>query len=316
MYNDHHIMKSRLTLRSQRLYWVLSVTLCLCIHSLNAQTEITLKDSFIQKYKLRATIDANYIIDKAHPKPNPPANDGDMHVAGRSDDIGLATVAEIMNAKFETSAVNYVHQHEGENTPVKLSGAWRLWCEHAGKSEQIQGETLEPFQTTNPDHVFEVHPITKLDDLLTTDSFKPIKGFKTKEANDAFNKYESAECHIRHDTSNHTTTLRTKAVGYNYVEFILELLEKPLIIEDGQMVMATVCDLQGEVIANSRRMIFVKDTPPEKKLMSLKAGDRIHVVGIPRIDLSLVWWRVEQAKPAALDWNLPYEIIVVGVYSR
>src|SRR5690349_2971885 len=71
----------------------------------NAQIEITLKNSFIEKYKNRATIDATFKVDKAHKKPNPPTKDGDMHIAGRSTEVGLPIVAEIMNAKFENDSV-------------------------------------------------------------------------------------------------------------------------------------------------------------------------------------------------------------------
>ena len=103
-----------------------------------AQIEITLKNSFIEKFKDRATIDATFTVDKAHKRPNPGAKDGDLHIAGRAPEIGLAIVAEIMNAKDEDSAVNLIHSVEGTNKTVKLSGAWRLWCEHGGESKQIQ----------------------------------------------------------------------------------------------------------------------------------------------------------------------------------
>ena len=49
-----------------------------------AQIEITLKKSLIERYKDRVTIDADFVVDKAHKKLNPPSKDGDMHVAGRS----------------------------------------------------------------------------------------------------------------------------------------------------------------------------------------------------------------------------------------
>jgi hypothetical protein len=63
-----------------------------------AQITITLKNSFIEQYKDKVTISASFTVDKAHKKPNAPSKDGDMHVAGRADEIGLPTVAEIMNA--------------------------------------------------------------------------------------------------------------------------------------------------------------------------------------------------------------------------
>jgi len=42
------------------------------------------------------------------------------------------------------------------------------------------------------------------------------------------------------------------------------------------------------------------------------------VVGIPRINLALVAWRAAHAqeRPEVLSWNLPYEIIVVGVFDN
>ena len=52
--------------------------------SANAENVLILKEAFIQKYKNRATIEANYIIDKAHKKPNASSKDADIHVAGRS----------------------------------------------------------------------------------------------------------------------------------------------------------------------------------------------------------------------------------------
>jgi hypothetical protein len=65
----------------------------------NAENVLILNDAFIQKYKNKATIDADYVVDKAHKKPNPAAKDADIHVAGRAPkEIGLATVAEMMNA--------------------------------------------------------------------------------------------------------------------------------------------------------------------------------------------------------------------------
>ena len=95
----------------------------------NAQIQITLKNSFIEKFKDRATIDATFTVDKAHKRPNPPSKDGDLHIAGRAPEIGLAIVSEIMNAKDEDATVQAIHAAEQTHDPVKLSGAWRIWCE-------------------------------------------------------------------------------------------------------------------------------------------------------------------------------------------
>jgi hypothetical protein len=82
------------------------------------------------------------------------------------------------------------------------------------------------------------------------------------------------------------------------------------------MVFASVHDLDGNLLVRNRRMVFVKDSEPEKRVKSLKKGDALHVLGVPRINLALLSWRINNFKknPGVLNWNLPYEIIVVGVY--
>lgn len=296
-------------------------SVCICVFlffavASSAEIKITLGNSFIEKYKNRATIDSTYTVDKAHKKANPPSKDGDLHIAGRSPDIGLPTVAEIMNAAYEKDSVDLIHSVEGTGQFIRLSGAWRFWSEHGGGSDQIQGKKLEPFDNSNPDHVFEIHPVTKVGDVSVLDSFRPIEGFTPKDAERAFTRYENVKCQIIPKAK--TTTIVTGMVGYNYVEFIMELNDdKQRVVEDGRFVMASVLDSQEDLLVRNLRMVFVKDTEPEKAARNLKKGDKLHVLGIPRIDLALVAWRAKNAKnrPEVLKWSLPYEIIVVGVYK-
>src|SRR5436305_8573782 len=77
-----------------------------------ADIQIILKNSFIEKFKNRVTIDASFTVDKAHAKPNPPAKDGDLHAAGRAPEIGLPAVAEVMNAQFARPALDLLHDSE------------------------------------------------------------------------------------------------------------------------------------------------------------------------------------------------------------
>jgi len=282
-----------------------------------AQIEITLKNSFIEKYKDRTTIDATYTVDTAHRAPNPPAKDGDLHIAGRAPQIGLATVAEIMNAASEGAAVALVHSVEGTGDTVHVTGAWRIWCEHAGIAAQIQGAKLTPFTTTNPPHVFEIHPITQLGPDPVVDSWVPIDGYTPKDAGAAFLNYENRKSQISVSPTRNTTTITTTMAGYNYVEFKMVLNGEQQVVADGRFVMAQVLDLQNELLVHNRRMVFVKGTAPEQKVQTLQAGDTLHVLGIPRIDLALVSYRVRNraTRPDALTWSLPYEIIVVAVYG-
>lgn len=283
--------------------------------------QITLKNSFIEKYKNRATLSTSYRV-VAH-RSHSAKEDGDCHVAGLTEDVGLACVAEIMNIKSFRGALTAVEDAEESQQLVKITGAWRLWCEHpdavkATAGPQIQDDVIPEFTTSNPNHVFEIHPISRFGDLPLEDSFAPIPGYAPKEAGKAFRYYESIPCQIVPDAENQTTTLFTPKVVYNYVEFLLKLEEdQQFMTLDGRILRGAALDLHGEEQAQNRRMVFVKDTGPEKVVRSKKKDDTMHVLGIPRIDLALVSWRARMAEtqPEALGWNLPYELIIVGSYE-
>jgi len=227
-------------------------------------TEVTLilKNTFIEKYKNRATIDVQFIVDHSKGKPNAASKDGDMHVAGRApNEIGLATVAEIMNAKDEPEAVEAANKVAGSKQPIRVVGAWRIWNEHGGDDTRFeQGKPVAAAKNSNPDHVFEIHPVSSIDGISTTRSFKPIVGYKPKNADDAFNRYENVRSRITPGAS--TTRITSPGVGYNYVKFQMELNERPFKVSDGAFAYAQVRDGDGDLILRKRRMVFVSDTPP------------------------------------------------------
>ena len=282
-----------------------------------AENVIVLKDAFIQKYKNRATIDAQYVIDKAHKRPNAANKDGDIHVAGRAPEIGLATVAEVMNAAERPEAVTAIHAAEGTAEPTPVTGVWRIWPEHGGDTEHIQGTPLPPFDTTNPAHVFEIHPITKVANIDVKDTFHPVSGYTAKDAEQAFLVYERTRSRIVR-MAGHKVKIETPMAGMNYVKFEMELSEKPLPVEDGKMAFMKVRNSEGHVLVQKRRAVFVKDTQPEVSVRDKTSGDCLVVLGIPRLSLALVDWRVKHAaaQPEVLTWGLPYEIVVVGVYDE
>ena len=290
----------------------------------HACADLTLKvdNVFIEKYKNRVTIDANFTIDKAHKKPNTPAKDGDMHIAGRSPEIRLATVAEIMNAVRVPDALDVVKNSEGTGSSIPISGAWRLWPEHGGTDEvHKQGQKLDPFTTTNPDHLFEIHPISNIGGVDVTSTFTELAGYKPKDASDAFFHYESKRFEIK--AVGKQTAMVFPGVGYNYVKFMIEFLEKPVATSngDGTMAFVKVRDEGGHLILRKLRMAFVKDTPPEIAARDMGPDKCMIVLGMPRISLTLVSWRMEQVRKGIrgvdiLKWGLPYEMIVVGKYDE
>ncbi|WGD50849.1 hypothetical protein QA641_35530 [Bradyrhizobium sp. CB1650] len=286
---------------------------------LRADDILEINRSFIEKYKNRLTISTRYTVDAAHKRPNPASKDGDMHVAGRAPEIGLATVAEIQNAKSVPDAVAAIKEIEGSGRSIDLSGVWRIWPEHGGDNTHIQqsdaGAPYEGDTPTNPPHVFEVHPILKIaeQDLIAT--LQPIDGYEAKEAEEAFPRYERSSFEIT--PSEDRVRLRMRMIGFNYVKFTLKLRKRFHREQDGEFVSAAIySEKEGdqELLVHDRRVGFVAGTAPDEKQKSLKVGDCMLVLGIPRVDLALVSWRIRHGGDA-LRWSMPYEIIAVGIYS-
>jgi hypothetical protein len=280
----------------------------------SSEISITLQNSFIEAYSNRATIEAVCTVDRTNRRPHPEFWDGDVHVAVQAPSIGLPIVAEIKNAAFEGEARDLIQRSAVSGEPIRLAGAWRIWMEHVGRTAALQGEAA-PTRKTNPDHVFEIHPVTFVGDRSVSESLRPIPGYRPLPADDAFRSFEKIACRIV--PGDETTTIVTPKRQYNDSEFFLEIGEEPQqVVEDGRFVSAAVFDRKGNVVAPRVRMVFIKDTPPDTVVRDRRPGDRLHVFGLPRIDLSQIAWRASHGKdhPESLTWPLPYEMIIAAVY--
>jgi hypothetical protein len=292
----------------------------LAVLSSSGQIEITLRKTFVDSLKNHISINAEYFVVKAHPHPNSGAKDGDLHIAGYDNEVGLATVAEIMNAKAEPSVVSIIHSNEGKNHPVTLSGAWRFWCEHPGSEGSFrQGDqsAIDNITNTNPDHAFEIHPILSVEGHSLSESLKRIEGFSYKNATNAFNAYSNLRCKLKEKGDN--ILIETNGIGFNYVDFWIEIIDtSQFVVEDGRFIMCKVLDANGEEIVSKMRMAFPLNSPAEKEVRTKHQGSKMHVAGIPRISLALVSYRIAHANDFEdiLDWNLPVEMIIVSSLSQ
>ena len=277
-----------------------------------SQINILLRKSFVDSIKNTVTIGTDFYVVKMHEHPNPPSKDGDMHIAGYSPGIDLPVVSEIMNAKYEKEAVDTLRTYEGENSSVYLRGVWRIWCEHSGSDRQDQGSEFPPIVNTNPDHVFEIHPVTMVSSIDIINSLRGIEGFTYKNAVDAFDRYSKTTCRL--EDLGDKILIETKGVGYNYAEFRIEILDSiQFKTPDGRLIICKVLDDDGKTICSRMTMVFPARSESENKVKDLSAGEVMHVLGIPRIDLSLVSYRIKHASeyPYMLEWNLPVEMIIV-----
>jgi len=284
--------------------------------SLAAQNNtVVLKRAFVEKYKDRATIDVGLVVDHAHKTPNAPVKDGDLHVAGRAPkEVGLPMVAEVMNAaqSGEAPTVADIHRVEGRGVQVPVTGAWRLWFEHPAR-QQIQFAAVPVAANTNPAHSFEIHPITQFDGKDVTGSFVPVAGSKPYDAQTAFGEYEKLMATVSATAS--AISISASKANYNYTEFDMTLEGKPKELGDGGYAVLADVDGEGdESAAYGIRMIFVPGTPPLQQLLAknLRQGDRMHVIGIPRVNLNAISTAVQASEGQPVIGKLPYEMIIVA----
>lgn len=281
------------------------------------RVEIEINKSFMERYKNCVTMHATFTMDKVMTNPLPPSLDGDMHFSGRAPEVGLPMVCEIVNAASRKDAIDLAHELAAIKKPVSLSGVWRIWPEHAGKAAAEQGAALEPFETVNPDHVFEIHPVTQMNALGLLDTYKPVDGFKPGNAKRTFAIYETAKCTIRIKPK--TVSIVSDTGLFNDLEFLMEVSDDAQVVApDGRFVIASALDMDGTLLVKRLRIVFTAGTAPELAVRGLKRGDRLHVYGIPRVDLSEVSRRVAGAAtdPSALTGTLPYEMVIIGVYPN
>jgi hypothetical protein len=284
-----------------------------------AMHRITLQDWFLEEYADRATLTSQF--DPVAMTVHRIRSDADAHISGTIDEVKLTMVAELMNARLEQNgALQTVSQSINDDSQIQLTGVWRLWCEHPGTMDHIQDAPIPDYGTfrhlTNPDHVFEIHPVTGIEGTDVMHTVKPMpSGYRTKDAKTAFERYESLRCRIEGDWDLGTTTIHTTTIGYNYPEFVLEPLLPAQELADGYAVLGYVWTKDGSerILDQPRRMIFVEGSQAADALGDLDSGETMHVLGMPRIDLGVVWVRV--ISETNLEANLPYEIVIVGVYD-
>lgn len=278
--------------------------------------DITLSRSFIERIKNRVTVRTPFDVRFAtfHSQ----AKDGDVHVAGYTEDIGLPVVAELMNWRLVDAAAQAIRDADDRNDVIDVQGVWRLWCEHPGGT-QVQYGPIPTVRNSNPDHVFEIHPLTKVaGHSVSSSTLRVIAGYNPKPAARAFNTYDQIPCRLIPDDDAQTCTITTKKIGYNYVEFKLRIAEdEQFEAFDGRFVRATPLDLNDRPVSRRTiRMVFPRGSEAETAVRSMGRDEVLHVLGMPRMDLAVISWRLRNAKqrPEVLTWSLPYEIVVVGLY--
>jgi hypothetical protein len=283
-----------------------------------AQTQLVLNKAWAAKVQNLVSIEINMEVDHSLKNPHKAGKccslDGDIHFSGRSDDIRLPMVAEIMNAAIEPDALKDL-KADANGTTVPLIGVWRLWFEHAG-GDQVQGDDVPVPDDTNPPHVFEIHPVIQFASDPVASSFSPVAKLLPYAGSEAFPKYENQTAILQSDAQ--SITISSKDIGYNYTHFVMQLAGKPMKSQDGgYLAIAKIMENDEDPILDTPiRVVFASGTPPAQTIASQKAGAQFHVMGIPRINLNQVLTILNTQGPGPIQVQLPYEIIVVAICSE
>jgi hypothetical protein len=290
---------------------------------------VRLRNAFISKYKNRATVEnLDFRVEHVKGKVNTIGSggeDGDAHMSGRpGSEVALPMVAEIVNAGLKGTGGGDSESHSAflkarpldqTSTRVNITGFWRLWFEHPPSEVVVQGHTVPIPADTNPDHLFEIHPLLAFDGVKMPTAFVPIPGYTAYTAKRAFDTYEKITFRVRKMAS--FTTISSTKVGFNYTEFDAELAGTPVDINDAIFVLARVLDKKNgtSVTAAPRRLVFAKGTAAANTFlgMSPKKGTAIRVLGIPRVNLDQLMDEAEGSPGEEVAVRGTYEIIIVGI---
>ncbi len=288
-------------------------------HAAATQRVIRLRNSFISAIKNRAAVEDDFTVDNVKKSINPIGSggeDGDLHVAGRPGDfIALPMVAEVVNARLEKDdVVKRIRELEPTGATVRLTGVWRLWFEHPPKDVLVQGATVPKPSNTNPDHVFEIHPITGIDGHEADETFVPIENYTAYTADRAFGVYEDLEFRVRREEA--FTTISSTQAGFNYTEFDAVLAGAPSHVNDATFVLADIIDNEGNsVVAKPRRLVITDGTKAADAFAATKPkkGTKLTILGIPRVNLDKLMDEAVKTPGEEVAVKGAYEIIVVGI---
>lgn len=271
----------------------------------SAQT-VKLRKSFVDSLRHRVTFTDTFEVFKYTGKAS---EDGDAHGVVSCKTIALPCVAELMNKKEHPAPSSALKNALAQKDSIVLKGVWRMWWEHAGKGNQQQGASYN-IETANAAHIFEMHPLLEVDTHKVYASFIP-KGFHPPAK--AFAAYAKRECTLSADKE--YITIQSKMVGYNYVHaFIVKpQLEAVDSLTDGLRFKAMVKDPAGAIVAKEATFVLMAGTPVQEKFNSIKEGEMLEAVIMPRLSFHAVCDYLEKHPHAPVTIPIPYEMVVLGV---
>lgn len=288
---------------------------------LNA-AELWLRESLVREHsqEILTSIDAVPINigERAHPI----GEDCDLHVPLRSEAIKVPVLGEIKNACSMPEGVSSTYWTEElqprENTTVKAEGVFRVWLEHPPAEEgerQCECEELPEYESSNPDHMVELHPLIRLGDTSFLEHVKEIKKgikqYKGSPGKRLVSTLERKKITIEKETEDGETyiVIRGPKTGYNHWTLEAQIKTRPKKVKDGHYF--TVDVLSGtQVVKENLPAFTIEGTEADNEISVAKVGDKATLFGLMRLDLKTILRLVRNAEK---EIKMPYEMAVLAV---
>lgn len=293
------------------------------LSSLSA-AELWLRESLVKERagEILTSIEAIpvHIGEKAHPVDK----DCDLHVPLRSEAIKVPMLGEIKNACSIPEGVTSTHWTEElrplEKKTVKAEGVFRVWLEHPPEEEgerQCECEELPLYTSSNPDHMVELHPLTRLDDKSFLDHVKAVekgkKKYKGSDGKRLTSTLEKKKITIQKETEDGESyiVIRGPKTGFNHWTLQATVKTTPKKARDGHYFAVDV--LSGAKVVKVNLPAFtIAGTETDKKITKAKAGDKVTLFGLVRLDLKTI---LKLVKDTEREIKMPYEMAVLAVES-
>lgn len=305
------------------LSMVVALVLLITVAPVSA-AELELRESFLQSQadKVITTITATvaHIGKNAHSL----SEDCDLHVPLRSRDLEIPILAEMKNAcsmKPAGEPNSYWSQKIYDETfgkAVSVSGVLRIWLEHppSGAVAQVEGERVQPYVNSNPDHQVELHPLTQVGALDLRDHIKWIElngqryeGYGPDKLITVLNKTITVQ-RTTHDGVSYVR-LHGPKTGFNHWALSARVVGTPTTLSERLLLRLDV--LNGNSVvpgAISVPAVVVAGTEAFTKAQSLGNGNIIDFLALGRIYVPEVLSHVNSTPQ---DILLPLEFVLLDL---
>lgn len=248
--------------------------------------------------------------------------DCDVHVPLITQALFLPVLGEIKNAC--TMGPTQQELQDLAPGPMLVEGAFRIWFEGHDQKMPFREEDLQvpaSYGDSNPAHLVEIHPITRVGDLNLLDHVRFIeKNGRTIAWKDAtsFKRAVTTRLTVRSQSNNGSDYIlmhcRCPSLA-NHYQLDAEIVSPAHLTDngDGLIASAKILDEDENTIRDAVRIVAIKGTEAFDTLQAAAAGDEFTVYVLARLGLRPLLSSVTASERTIV---MPIELILLHAEPR